>query len=437
MKESIFNIHTETEGHKLLFNSLFCGLCEIDDTYYDVLDKVNSEKELSEEESLLLKEAMTAGFVVEDNFDEIEYLRVNKYKVKFNDEQLSITIAPTLACNFQCIYCYEDSKSGAMTEEIENRIAEYVEKRAEKLRRLKITWYGGEPLLVRQVILRLSQKLIDICKLHNIDYDASIITNGSLLQAEDKEFFKSCHISSIQITLDGPAEIHNNRRICKSIDNNFDVIVKNINLIFDEKIAVKIRVNVDKENIHEVERLLKFLSDSLISKNVNIGFAPVQACTDACASVAENCYDIKEFSHKYFELYEFVQKYGFDMGTKLRYARPRINYCGADVYSAFVVDANGYLYKCWHDVGDAMRSIGHVENIDAALLSDKASKWIFSDALQNDECRKCKVLPLCMGGCPSMNFYNSREFTCQEAKYNISEVLVKNYYKSLREEKME
>lgn len=429
MKESIFNIHMENNGHKLLFNSLYCGLCEIDDTYFEVLKKCNTGMQLSEEENELKLMAVEAGYFVEDDKDEIDFLKVNKYKAKFNEDSMTITIAPTLTCNFECVYCYEGKKTGIMTEETEEKLLSYISSKAEKLKRLKITWYGGEPLLAKKVIYRMSKKILEICKQHNILYRSAMITNGSLLVKEDIALLKECKIETVQITLDGPAEIHNARRICKSIENNFEKIINNMNLLIDGNLHINLRINVDKTNISEMEPLLKYLSEQLSSKKINIGFAAVQACTDACIGVARDCFSIQEFSEEYFDLYDLVTKYGFDAGTKLQYAHPRINYCGADVYHTFVVDPNGFLYKCWHDVGNVRESIGSVENIEAALTSSKAAKWLFSDATNNDECKLCKVLPLCMGGCPSMNFYTSSKSTCQACKYNISDLLVRNYYK--------
>ena len=429
MKESVFNIHLEKHGHKLLFNSLYCGLCEIDDTYYAVLEKCNQGIKLSEKEMELKSMAVEAGYFIPDDMDEIDFLKVNKYRAKFSEDTLTITIAPTLACNFECIYCYEGKKSGVMSEETEDKIISYIKRKSDKISKLKITWYGGEPLLARNIICRMSEKICTICEEHGISYRAAIITNGSLITKEDISLFDKCNIRSVQITLDGPAETHNKRRVCRSIENNFEKIVENMNLLIEGNIPINLRVNVDKKNICEMDNLLCYLSTHLTSKNINIAFAAVQACTDACIGVAHDCFNIQEFSTEYFELYNLVEKYGFDVGTKLQYASPRINYCGADVYQAFVVDPDGNMYKCWHDVGNVSERIGTVQNIEESLLSAKVAKWIFSDATENEECKNCKVLPLCMGGCPGMNFYNSSKSTCQECKYNISELLVRNYYK--------
>lgn len=433
MKESKFNIYTKCGNKELLFNSLYCGLCEVDHRYFSVLEKIKNNLDLTKTEQSIADMAVQAGYFVESDYDELDFLKMHKYKRKFDESRINITIAPTLACNFQCIYCYEDNRTGVMTDEIEKKLCSYIEEKASKLETLSVTWYGGEPLLAKGTIDRISKHISDICIENDIAYHAAIVTNGSLLNDDVIELFKKCQISTIQVTLDGPADIHNARRICSSIPNNFEVIVENINLLLRENLNVYIRVNVDKNNYNRMEELVDYLDKRLIHKKVNIGFAKVSACTDACVGVANDCFSTEEFAKEYFVLYEILEKYGFDAGTSLRYAEPRVNYCGADVYGSFVIDSFGYIYKCWHDVGDENRSLGSVSDIDAALMSPKAKKWLFSDALNNAICSDCKVLPLCMGGCPSKKFFEGKNMACDEIKYNISEILIRNYYKKVNE----
>lgn len=436
IKESIFNIYTETNNHKLLFNSLYCGLCEIDENYFSTLSKIKSGKEslLTDEEKKILELGTEAGFFVNDNFDELNYFRILKYKSKFSEESLTITIAPTLSCNFQCTYCYEDSKynENIMSESVINKLAQYLNSISTRLQKLNIVWYGGEPLLAKKAIYTLSDKLITICKKNKIEYNAMMVTNGSLLKESDIELLKKYMIQEIQITLDGPPRIHNLRRYCSSIPDNFNLIIDNINMLLDSEISVIIRINVDRTNFSSIEELLQYLSNTLHTKNVYIGFAKVSACTDACSSVAKDCFSSEEFSKKYFDLYDLIVKYGFDKSTPLPYAQPKLNYCGADVYNAFVIDPSGFIYKCWHDVGNKALAIGTVDNVEYALSSPYCEKWLFKDALRSVDCCNCSVLPLCGGGCPSENFYNNRISYCDEIKYNISEIIIKNYYNQLK-----
>lgn len=433
MKESIYNIYAQAEDTTLLFNSLYCGMCVVNDTYLSLVEKIKENKieQFSKEEEELIETAKKAGFFVEDDFDELEYLRIQKYKKKFSTDELYITIAPTLACNFQCTYCYEDNKCGNMTRENCDRLLGYIKSKIKGLKKIEIVWYGGEPLLARKNIIYLSERLINLCDENGVTYKASMVTNGSLF-GSNMDLLELARIKMVQITLDGPPEIHNSRRLCKDIKDNFSVIVQNINLLLEKDIEVVIRVNIDKNNISSIGEMLSVLSKRLYSKKVYFAFARVTACTDACSAVEKECFSSQEFSSKYFELYDLIKKYGFEKGTRMKYARPKLNFCGADIYNSFVVDAYGYIYKCWHDVGDKKRSVGDVSDIDAALNSNKCEKWLFSDATINESCKTCKVLPLCMGGCPSEVRKNNK-LSCDESKYNITQLMISNFYNKRKE----
>lgn len=70
-----------------------------------------------------------------------------------------ITICPTLACNFECPYCFEDRGRGKMAPEIQDDIVRLAERMldASKAKKLAITWFGGEPLMATDVIEALSK----------------------------------------------------------------------------------------------------------------------------------------------------------------------------------------------------------------------------------------------------------------------------------------
>ena len=62
---------------------------------------------------------------------------------------VDLTICPTLACNFDCSYCFEKKRSGKMTAEVQNQVVSFAETMLMAFRpeSLGITWFGGEPLL--------------------------------------------------------------------------------------------------------------------------------------------------------------------------------------------------------------------------------------------------------------------------------------------------
>jgi len=106
-----------------------------------------------------------SGILLNENddafFDRMKFI---SYRIRFSKSQLSLTIAPTMACNFKCVYCYEgerakdvDSNNVTMSEETLNQLVEFIRKSGVK--KLGVEWYGGEPLLAIDVIENLSKKI--------------------------------------------------------------------------------------------------------------------------------------------------------------------------------------------------------------------------------------------------------------------------------------
>ena len=78
-------------------------------------------------------------------------------------------------------------------------------KQNKNAKKLYITWFGREPLLGYDTVIKpLSQKIKKLSKRINFDYHSSIITNGFYLNLETgKELIEYCNVDSFQITFDG------------------------------------------------------------------------------------------------------------------------------------------------------------------------------------------------------------------------------------------
>ena len=62
------------------------------------------------------------GFLIPDDGDEIARLKESHEIGRANQSSLSLTIVPTLACNFRCVYCYQEKNQGAMTKAVEEAL---------------------------------------------------------------------------------------------------------------------------------------------------------------------------------------------------------------------------------------------------------------------------------------------------------------------------
>lgn len=58
---------------------------------------------------------------------------------------VNLTVAPTMGCNFDCPYCFEEHRPGKMSAKVQNEIAALAERmlKASGAKSLHVTWYGG------------------------------------------------------------------------------------------------------------------------------------------------------------------------------------------------------------------------------------------------------------------------------------------------------
>jgi len=72
---------------------------------------------------------------------------------------MSLIIAPTTGCNFECPYCFEPKKNPrSVTKETIDKIIDYVNNQKE-IETVSLTWYGGEPLLMEAEIETIHKRL--------------------------------------------------------------------------------------------------------------------------------------------------------------------------------------------------------------------------------------------------------------------------------------
>lgn len=421
MKESRYNISVEHNGEHLMFNSRTIATAALDTPALDILEAVKQGAEV--EETDLVKEMKRAGFLVDDFIDELQQLEMNYNLSKYQRAGLGLVIAPTMACNFACPYCYEGAQKGVMTEELQDKIIALVSDFSKNCQYVSITWFGGEPLLAKKTICSMSEQLIEICQREKVDYEAGMVTNGYLLDEETILKLKKYQVTLIQITLDGLPETHNQKRKLRnnSGEPTFDRIVDNILLAKKHGIRTSIRINVDKETQGELEELLEMMIEKGLGEDLYLGH--VEGNTDSSKDFAENCLSAEEFARVYADFENLL----FSRSLNTDYPMPTRMNCGADYLYSYVIDADGEMYKCLNDIGIKEKSIGNIgalEDISQLVQNPNQnySKYLTWSPFDFEKCKRCKILPICLGGCQ----YNGRdagEPICENWKYELEEYI--------------
>ena len=177
LKPSRFNVLLEDD--QLAFNSSTCALVRFNNSFRKILQNPNST--LSQQDNLLRDQMISCGFLVPFDRDELSTLRSRYLQSQSNRDILALTIMPTDSCNFNCFYCFQDKKSIHMSSDTANALLNFIDSNLSGVKTLKVTWFGGEPLLALNLIHSLSDSLCRLAKRHSCDYEAFIITNGYLL----------------------------------------------------------------------------------------------------------------------------------------------------------------------------------------------------------------------------------------------------------------
>ena len=81
-----------------------------------------------------------------------------------------------------------------------------------------------------------------------------MITNGYLLdRTTAAELSRLSPSWTVQITLDGPQDVHGSRRRLHDGGRTYERIVQNIRSLDPDVFTVKIRINVDRNNLGEID----------------------------------------------------------------------------------------------------------------------------------------------------------------------------------------
>lgn len=396
MRLSKFNIILDKTDGTYIYNTLTSSVLKLTDEY-----KQNFSEFYNSQNSDVLFKDLTDNLrlgkmIVNDDLDEISYIKNIHYMHKYSNAASSYTIAPTLECNFRCPYCYEKGKNyTTMDEGTIDNLTKMIEENSNISKYLSICWYGGEPLLAFDIIEKLS--LVAIDKFNNY-FEASMVTNGYLLSKDIVEKLEKLHIKTIQITIDGPPEIHNKRRRLPNGGDTFFKILENIQnaIKINNKLNISIRINVDKNNINESYEILEYFEKYNLKDKVAFYTAPVDNINNTYTN--SSCFTNKEYAKEQISFLRYALDKGF-ICINLPLANPSI--CGAVSSNNFVIGPKGELYKCWDDIGYESEELGNIGDNGYELLeNNNYRKWINYSPFDS-ECEECIFLPSCMGGCPN------------------------------------
>ncbi len=410
---STYNTLFRSERYgRFCYNALSNTLVELDEIHYGLLEGYLSGQAFSGTQGNGFWSLLREKHVLVEAGEEENLFLVRRYHRQvscFETSKLGLTICPTLRCNFRCPYCFELSQQDCrfMSADTQERLISWI-KDHKNICALSVAWYGGEPLLAFDIICALTERFQAL----GLAYEkASLVTNGYLLDMEKIRRLNDLNIDFIQITLDGPPEMHDTRRVLAGGSPTFARIIENVEALMnsDWAGACNIRVSLDKRNIEgflglRSELLARFQGKKLF---VYPGRVDVIGDQDYDGSCCLNSDEWSDFTLELARCHGIFPAGWLHPNSKLGGA------CVALRHQSFVLGPEGEFYKCWDDVGRPAMVVGSVHDPDTITHPVLRAQYATGvDPYLDPECRACTVLPICGGGCAHRRLlakYHGRE----------------------------
>ena len=393
--------HSEQHGG-FVYNSMSNALIQVSNINYGLLGQFQKKTgpiELDSDDRFhnILQEKNILARKGEDHRRLIE----RQYKrdtLCFDNSHMDLSICPTLGCNFRCPYCFEHTQKDVvfMSSETVNKLISFIQS-FKSLKSISITWYGGEPTINRafDVVREITHRIKSL----DLDFkEGGLITNAYLLGKDKIDQLNELNINNVQITIDGPQETHDKRRILASGRPTFMRIMENVDSLMNSSYtgSCNIRVNLDQTNLASFFSIRKYLLERFEGKRLTVYAGHVDTTTDNTKD--SNC-DLCAQEWTNFTVKQF-RELSMPSGEGVYPLGAVFNICSANTRNSFVVGPEGELYKCWEDVGQNNMVVGNVSDDTPVTNNELVSLYsIGTDPFLDQECKECSVFPICSGGC--------------------------------------
>lgn len=325
-------------------------------------------------------------FIVPQDLNETETL-IKFFEKEFdNDNEISITINPTMNCNLRCWYCYEErlAHSNMKQETIESikKLLSSITRKS-NLKSLHLSFFGGEPLLGFKFCVDPLIKYADsLCKEKDIDLTLGFTSNAVLLSNEVCD--KLCEYNrkiSFQIPFDGDRQMHNSVKKTFNGKETYDITLTNLKYALSKGFTVTVRCNYTRKPAASFEYLIEDIKDLLTLYRTSMKVSFQHVWQDEDSSDTDRI--IEDLENKVIKI-----------GGKYYESAIDASRCYADRKNSFVINYNGDVFQCTarefteQNREGILKEDGHIEYNDRYYQRMKSR-------FSNPECLECKIYPIC------------------------------------------
>ena len=317
------------------------------------------------------------------------------------------------ACNFSCRHCIQeatDTSNVTPQNNISSGVIEYIEHlvniRPTYYPKLKIMFWGGEPLIYIDIIKNVVNRLKD-----KVSY--SLVTNGGLFTADIVEFINANDIH-VALSYDGPKTAS----------------VRNINIL-EDKSKLELFKGIKNKSIcsvisaynYDFSKLYTDVADK-VGTDISIYLEPLRITWDMPADLYSiNPVEYQKCLHKQAiiaveDLLQGVNSYSVQFFMPYLQTYNTTSYIPMkcmQTYRVLNIDLQGNVYPC------------HNTCVQIGTINDSRDKLIksqedFINKTMLEECNKCSAYNICRGGCPNEIKANSSRVSCMYTRIVATEI---------------
>ena len=334
------------------------------------------------------------------------------------DKIFELTAWATGRCDLRCRYCfifklYPQQPSSDMQPDVVEALIDFGLRYGS--RPIRIWWFGGEPLLAFDNVIKYAVDLVLKRGLRvglNGDVHFGLTTNCTLL-TEDKVKFFARYGFGILLSIDGTKEKHDKYRVFPDGRGSFDVAWRGLQLVRKYlNPNPSIRWTVAPETVEGLANDVKWYVDQGLTNLAIDWVYEVKWYEEDLKKLRQEMYKIREY------MIEWMRQ---GIPVMLKFVRDGVapavapfrawwkSRCGLGQGSVGV-DVDGTIYSCHRFVSTHKKelAIGHVKE---GWYWDRRYGWV-ADWIKHppysedglERCRYCPYRVACHGGCLAVNY---------------------------------
>lgn len=323
---------------------------------------------------------------------------------KYRPNALTVTLEPIKSCNINCRYCYCNNDLGTTMECAEldfilQSLHEYVS--ATGFQEIHLIWHGGEPLLAgfdfyRHAFEQVASLFSQCTVCHFMQ------TNGLLINNDMISLFEYYQVD-VGISLDGPADLHDNMRIGFDGRGTHAEVMAIVEKLIPRNLALGFNMVISQFCLGEESRIYNFFRDLGYGFRVNpILVSPFREQTQQ--------YLLPHLG------YGQILCGLFDAWTHTTGRRVPVSPISAYLKAMLT----GRTTECQHSANCVGENLGvkpggnvflctrfeeyALGNLNNSPLTDIVQGYRARQVAQRqttiEVCQSCKYQPICRGGCP-------------------------------------